>query len=120
MHLFSVVNVGYIEPPGSLLGLAGRRSSKNLKEKLLKHAKKDVERGLRSEVSKFKKHGRVADYHITTGNIAGEILKFAKKKKITLIIIGSQGLHGIGRLKALGSVSRKVSEFAKCPVLIVR
>ena len=57
---------------------------------------------------------------MTHGNVANEILKFVEKKKISLIVIGSLGLHGIGKLKTLGSVSRKITEEAKCPVLLVR
>jgi nucleotide-binding universal stress UspA family protein len=47
------------------------------------------------------------------------ILKFARGRKVDLIVIGSQGLHGVNRLKVLGSVSRKVSELAPCAVMIV-
>ena len=64
--------------------------------------------------------GAKADYSVRVGNIAEQILKFAKQKEISLIIIGSQGLHGFGKLKTLGSTSRKVSELANCPVLIIR
>jgi len=44
----------------------------------------------------------------------------AKKMKVDIIVIGSVGLTGIKKLKALGSVSRKVSELSDCPVLIIR
>ena len=120
IHLLSVINLGYIKPPGSLLGLVGGKPTKAILKQLAQKARRETEVELRAHVLRCKKQGRAADYHISTGNISEEILKFAKKKKITLIIIGSQGLHGIGKFKALGSVSRKVSEFASCPVLIVR
>ncbi|NIP61389.1 MAG: universal stress protein, partial [Nitrosopumilaceae archaeon] len=35
-------------------------------------------------------------------------------------VIGAQGLRGLSAFKTLGSVSRKVSEYASCPVLLVR
>lgn len=57
---------------------------------------------------------------IIDGNIAEEILKTAKQKLVDPIVIGSQRLHGISRIKTLGSVSRKISELADCVVLIVR
>ncbi len=47
------------------------------------------------------------------------VIEFAKDYKADLIVIGNIGLSGIARLKALGSVSRSVSERAPCPVLIV-
>ena len=35
------------------------------------------------------------------------------------MIIGNIGLGGLSKVKALGSVSRRLSEKASCPVLIV-
>jgi nucleotide-binding universal stress UspA family protein len=43
----------------------------------------------------------------------------ANEEKSDLIIIGSIGLGGVSKIKALGSVSRAVSERAKCSVMIV-
>ena len=55
-----------------------------------------------------------------TGNIAEKILDYASAKKIDMIVMGSSSrLRGISKIKALGSVTRKVSELADCPVLIV-
>lgn len=53
------------------------------------------------------------------GSPADEILKFADKNGMDLIAMGSHGLTGALRL-LMGSVSRKVLDQAKCPVLIVR
>ena len=47
------------------------------------------------------------------------IIEFANNEKVDLIVIGSVGLSGFSKVKALGSVSRNVSEKASCPVLIV-
>ena len=75
---------------------------------------------LKNAVKKCELKGISVSYKIEEGEISAKILDFAKAKKITLIVIGSHGLHGIGKLKTLGSVSRRVSENARCPVLIVR
>jgi nucleotide-binding universal stress UspA family protein len=56
---------------------------------------------------------------VIKGNPIEAILQYSKAKKIDLIIIGSQGLKGIEKLKALGSTSRKISEVSKYPVMIV-
>jgi nucleotide-binding universal stress UspA family protein len=37
-----------------------------------------------------------------------------------MIVIGSKQLKGVNKLKTLGSVARKVSETAHCPVMIIR
>ena len=74
---------------------------------------------LRDEVLHCKEQGVSADYELVTGKPAEIILKFAKKREIDLIAMGIQGLTGLGRLKALGSISRRISEQASCPVLLV-
>ena len=49
-----------------------------------------------------------------------EILKFVQDNKIDMVVMGSgKRLKGISKIAALGSVTRKVSEMADCPVLLV-
>ena len=69
----------------------------------------------RCEKNKIKVH-----HHAIRGNPVEGIMDYEKANKIDLTIMGSEGLRGISKLKALGSVSRKISELAKCPVMIVR
>ncbi|MBI5698159.1 MAG: universal stress protein [Thaumarchaeota archaeon] len=121
IYLCTIVNVGSVLPPGSLLGLVKSASEGTLQKRLLRSAKTEAQKMHENIVKNCKAKG-VSAYSkiIIDGNIAQEILSFAKKKSVDLIVVGSQGLHGIGKLKSLGSVSRKVSEHASCPVLIVR
>jgi nucleotide-binding universal stress UspA family protein len=56
---------------------------------------------------------------IILGYPTDAILRFAKEERVDMIVIGSVGLSGMQRLKALGSISRGVTEKATCPVLIV-
>jgi nucleotide-binding universal stress UspA family protein len=119
IDIISVINVDYIRPPGSLLGLVGSSSLEAIK-KITASATKEANQMLTSQVSKCRTRGIKSDSKVLSGNISEEILKYAKQKKITLIVIGSQGLHGIKKIKILGSVSRKISEISNCPVLIVR
>ena len=53
------------------------------------------------------------------GDPADEILRFADEIGADLIVMGSHGRTGVLRV-LMGSVSRKVLDRAKCPVLIVR
>jgi nucleotide-binding universal stress UspA family protein len=117
--LFSVVNVGYVSPPG-LLGIIKSKKEKETIKKWSKSVRTDTEKMLKNALKKCESKGITASYVISEGEISSKILDFATKKRISLIVIGSHGLHGIGKLKTLGSVSRRVSENAKCPVLIVR
>jgi nucleotide-binding universal stress UspA family protein len=86
----------------------------------LKNAVSKSDLILRNEVLRCKEKDVDADYRVVIGSAADVILKFAKKTEIDLIVMGSQGLSGIRKIMALGSVSRKVSELAQCPVLLVR
>jgi nucleotide-binding universal stress UspA family protein len=52
-------------------------------------------------------------------SIADNIISFADKENANIIVIGNIDLDGISKIKTLGSVSRKVSETSKCPVLIM-
>jgi nucleotide-binding universal stress UspA family protein len=57
---------------------------------------------------------------VMIGNPADEIIKFTDDEKVDLIIMGTTGLAGVSKFKAIGSVARSVSEKAKCPVMLVR
>jgi len=93
---------------------------------------KDLNEEVRTNMSKMlneKKHKYADkdDVIIETISLAGgeggppadTILDFANNQKVDLIVIGNVGLSGLSKVKALGSVSRSVSERASCPVLIV-
>jgi nucleotide-binding universal stress UspA family protein len=118
IHLLHVVDALTVVPsvydsPDAIMDL------KKL-ERVLKNVVSKSDLMLRNEILQCKEKGVDADYKIITGSAADGILKFAKKMEIDLIVMGSQGLSGIRKILALGSVSRKVSELAQCPVLLVK
>ena len=108
-------------PPGMLLALL--KKDKMLQESITEYifaVKSQVRKELLAEVSVCKAKGVTKTYYdIISGNPVDSILKFMRGRKIDLIIMGSQGLHGIGKLRTLGSVSRKVTELATCPIMII-
>jgi nucleotide-binding universal stress UspA family protein len=53
------------------------------------------------------------------GAIASTIIKEARRRKADLIVLGSRGLSDVQGF-LLGSVSRKVSLIAPCPVLVIK
>lgn len=55
--------------------------------------------------------------HTLTGDPAEALLEIAEREHAHLIVVGSRGMHGVGRV--LGSVPNKVSHRAGCDVLIV-
>jgi nucleotide-binding universal stress UspA family protein len=66
-----------------------------------------------------KRCGMEAESIVLKGNPAEEIMDFAEKQKIDMIVVGSLGKSGIERF-VLGSVSEKVVRHAKIQVLVVR
>lgn len=68
-------------------------------------------------------HTIAGDYPVETVILQGrpviEIVRYAAEKKIDLIVIGTQGKHGLERL-LLGSVAENVIRSAGCKVLIVK
>ncbi|KAF0182349.1 MAG: hypothetical protein FD164_1188 [Nitrospirae bacterium] len=56
---------------------------------------------------------------VRQGDPAEKILETAQKMKVDLIITGSHGRHGTKKF-LIGSVSSKVVDYSKCPVLVVK
>ncbi len=60
-----------------------------------------------------------ATKHVETGNIAKAILHTAEAEDVDMIIMGSRGL-GLFKGALIGSVSQKVVEESKIPVMVVK
>jgi nucleotide-binding universal stress UspA family protein len=72
------------------------------------------------KIKKLSEQNLQSDSKSLTGDLAEKILEYAHAKKVDLIVMGSSNrLKGISKIRALGSVTRKVSELADCPVLII-
>jgi nucleotide-binding universal stress UspA family protein len=84
---------------------------------------KDIQEGAKKELEKFGVEGlaEVKDIERTvlTGVPHEEVMNFAKKNKIDLIIMGTHGRKGIDRI-LFGSTAAQIVRFAPCPVLTVR
>lgn len=121
IYLCSIITTQNVVPPGALLGLVKEASRGTLQKRLIASAKTQMEKEHVEQIKYCDKIGvRAFSKILVSGNIAQEILGMARKKSADLIVVGSQGLHGVAKIKSLGSVSRKISENASCPVLIVR
>lgn len=94
---------------------------------LIKRARRSVMRELEqgwNKLAELKGHDLEKEKVSTTsdclvGNAADQILRYSKNNKIDIIVMSSARLKGLSKFKALGSVTRKVSEMADCPVLII-
>lgn len=119
IYVLSVIEVASDIPPGVLSDVINKKLNK-LKREIGIPKKFSTPTKLQQQINECTKHGIDVQVEILMGRASDSILKFANKTKTDLIIIGSQGLRGMKKLAALGSVSRRVSEEAKCPVLIIR
>jgi len=86
-----------------------------LREALEEETKKSLEKA-KASVSRAKVPVRTI---VTQGNAADEIIEAARRQRAALIVIGSHGRHGVEKF-LLGSVSSKVVEHARTPVLVVK
>ncbi len=57
---------------------------------------------------------------ILYGDPSNQIIDYTNNNRVDLIIMGSNGLQGLSKIRGLGSVSRKVSEAVSCPMTIIR
>jgi universal stress protein A len=82
------------------------------------YAESEARNGLKPFENLFSSRGLHVGIEIRVGSPFEEILTAAEHCSADLIVIGSHGRTGIGRL-LLGSTAERVIERARCPVLVV-
>jgi nucleotide-binding universal stress UspA family protein len=119
MVLLHVVDNTFI-PPSASLGFFEQSALEDTKAELIKILREGAEQMLKDRTAKVKEKGINVKFLIDTGSTVEVILSVAKNEKVNIIVMGSRQLTGAGKIKVLGSVARRVSEQAECPVMIVR
>jgi nucleotide-binding universal stress UspA family protein len=84
-------------------------------EKATEAAQASIEEHYVSKLDKSQPHA----VHLLSGYPATEIVEFAKKEKIDLIVMGSHGLTGVAHV-FFGSTADRVVRRAPCSVLTIR
>jgi nucleotide-binding universal stress UspA family protein len=104
--VFSVVDPGRLRLPGGafLLRIDQERAR--------------IDTAVQRLVSRARQAGARATYLVWEGDPAEAILAASEAEDIDAIVLGSHGRSLLGRL-VLGSVSARVSEHARCRVLVV-
>ncbi len=85
------------------------KERKQAQDKLDKLKKKAMEKGVTVKTAIVVKYTSVVK----------EIIEYALKRKISLIVTGSRGMTGFKKM-VLGSVANGVMTYADCPVLVVK
>src|ERR1700687_1848349 len=120
IELLTVVTASAASP--AKIALSGAIRGKGATKAIDAYVKKAVSEatGFMQECATYcQNKGVKASYKVVAENPAKAILDYAKRNNSDLIIMGSQGLRGIKKIKVLGSVSRHVLENASCPVVLV-
>lgn len=110
LRICSVVDpivVGGTTPPSPALDL------------LLADRENEARRLVNDAVEKARREGLDADGEIELGVAFDAILRYAKREKAGVIVMGTHGRSGIKRL-FLGSIAESVLREAPCPVIVVR
>ena len=115
LNIVTVVEISSVPAPG-LIRSGERKALEKIKDSV-KKSSRDAMQKIQAECTK---EGINTKILIREGSASNELLKTIRESKIDLVIIGSRGLAGLSRIKALGSVSRKISELSDCPVMIIR
>ena len=120
IKLLTVVTAPAVSP--TKIALSGVVHGKGATKAIDAYVKKALgeANGLMQECAAYcQNKGVKASYKVTAENPAKAILDYAKRSNSDIIVMGSQGLRGIKKIKVLGSVSRQILENASCPVMIV-
>ncbi len=92
-----------------------REFKKAAKQSLI-NRKKEME----DKVEFYKSQNIIIKSKVVTGYADEVITKYIKNQKFDLIVMAKRKkLSGIKRLLSLGSISRKIVEIGKCPVLLI-
>jgi nucleotide-binding universal stress UspA family protein len=103
--------LGYVSDEQSIL--------ENAKVELVRILKQGAELMLKDRISQVKERGIEIEFMMGVGSPSEEIVLMSESQHIDLIIMGSRRSDEILKSNPLGSVARRVSEIAKCPVMII-
>ncbi|NOJ27542.1 MAG: hypothetical protein DA330_05980 [Nitrososphaera sp.] len=120
MLIVHIVDSRFVPPSATLGFISDKTTLEGAKVQLIKILKSSAEQMLKDKLAKVRANGVSVEFVLGVGSPAEEIVKLARKMKSDLIVMGSRQLKGGYKLKALGSVARRVSETADCPVMIIR
>lgn len=115
-----VLSVAQVQPPlASGVAPHLRELARDAHVEAVELARADHERLAATRASTIGRAAGTVTHGVRVGDPAVEIIKEAAERRADLIVLGSHGRTGLGRL-LLGSVARKVLVHADCSVLIVR
>lgn len=109
-------------PSESILSFITEKSTiKDAKLQILNLLRIGVEQLLKDRTEKVKKNGLNVRFIMGMGPPAEGIADVAKNENVDLIVMGSRESETKnGKLKILGSVTRRVLEISDCPIMVIK
>jgi nucleotide-binding universal stress UspA family protein len=89
-----------------------------LKE-LYQNMKNSAKEMLEAQTKQIDMEGAQTKTNVVLGHTASKIVEYIRQEEIDLVVMGTMGHKGISKFAGLGSVARKVSEDAPCPVILL-
>ncbi len=117
-HVNNVVLVQVVEPRLTAVAVEFSPPAQEL-EKSDADMKFSAQKYLDQMINRLKHEGTTLDSEILYGRVAEEIVDYAEKNDIDLILVATHGRSGISRW-VRGSVTDKILRAANVPVLMVR
>ncbi len=114
-----VIDERYARPSGLFSFLKDNSKLDEAREAVRKVLTYGAQKMLEEKLAKLRENGINADVEIAHGSPSEEILKFAESRKFDMIIMGSRSLKSFKKIKALGSVARRISELTEIPLMLV-
>ena len=82
--------------------------------------KKNMQDIMAKKLEDCKKDNIESESIVVSGDAAEEIIKVVKENNVDLIVMAKRRkLKGVKKLLSLGSVSRKIVENVRCPILLI-
>lgn len=107
--------------PSAIMSFIGEKAELNeAKRELRRVLASAAENMLGERLKKLSESGLKAEIKVLFGTPSEEILKLADSKEFDIIIMGSRSLRRFKKIRALGSVARRVSELSETPMMLVR
>jgi len=117
--ILNVIDDTFVPPGITMAFLSEKTSLEEARTKVIKYLKQGAESLLKARMEEAKSLGIDTRFVLAVGSPSVEIVNFANTEGIGLIVMGSRQLGTLDKIKGLGSVARRVSENASCPVMIV-
>ncbi len=119
IELHIVDNILYYPATFALEDSQRKKLAKSIQE-ANEEIKKEMEKVMEKKLEKCKESNIESELKVVTGNAAEEIIKVVEENNVDLVVMSKRRkLKGVKKLLSLGSVSRKIVENVKCPVLLI-